>query len=68
MSHQTILHIFFDLCRIDKEHVDTWFPNGKNAVRVRFDDKREVIFTFYNIDNWSLETVDHFIGKMRKSR
>lgn len=37
--------------------VDTWFPNGKNSIRIRQTNHQEFIFT-YNSKNWKFEMVD----------
>ena len=41
----------------------TWFPNGKNSIRVRRRPFEDLIFTFHSDKSWSLETVDKFIDR-----
>lgn len=41
--------------------IDTWFPNGKNSIRVRQTNGKEFIFTFNNHKDWRFETIDSFI-------
>lgn len=43
-----------------------WFPNGKNSIRVRRMDGYDFVFTFYDEDTWSFETVDSFIKRLRR--
>lgn len=43
-------------------NAEMWFPNGKDSIRVRMKDKREVIFTCGGKDNWKLETMKSFIN------
>lgn len=50
------------------EYVDTWFPNGKNSVRVRIKDGSDFIFTYNNWTDWCFETVESYIKKMRKEK
>lgn len=44
----------------------TWFPNGKDAIRVRRDDGQDFIFTYHNEDDWCFETVGCYIKRLRK--
>lgn len=50
------------------DRVDTWFQNGYNSVRIRFENKKEVVFTYHDDDNWWLETVNIFISNMNSRR
>ena len=43
------------------EHVEAWFPNGRNTMRVRQTNKQEFIFTYYGQYDWRFETVDRFL-------
>ncbi len=45
-----------------EENAEIWFPNGKNSIRVRTTDNRELIFTCNGKDDWRLETVKSFIN------
>lgn len=44
----------------DKKSIE-YFPNGKNSIRVRNSDKKDMIFTFDDASNWKLETVSSFL-------
>ena len=68
MNHDQVLAKFKEIYYLGPDDdIDIWFPNGKNSVRIRFTNKREIVFTYYGKDNWVLETAGHFIGKMRKT-
>ena len=45
------------------EHVEAWFPNGKNSVRVRQTNGQEFIFSYNGQRDWRFETVDSFLKK-----
>lgn len=48
------------------EKVVTWFPNGKDSIRVRHENGQEFIFTYHGIQDWKLETVESFIKNLRR--
>lgn len=45
--------------------VEDWFPNGKDSIRVRIKSGSDFIFTYHNWLDWSLETIESFIRKMK---
>lgn len=47
------------------EHVETWFPNGKNSIRVRQTNGNDFIFTYNKKSDWSFETRDSFIKRLK---
>lgn len=47
------------------KHVEEWFPNGKNSVRVRLISGSDFIFTYNDWFDWSFETIESYIRKMR---
>lgn len=47
------------------EHVEEWFPNGKDSIRVRIQSGSDFIFTYHNSWDWCLETVESFIKKLK---
>lgn len=51
-----------------KSRFDVYFPNGQNSIRVRLNNREEFIFTYNSKKDWSLETVDSYIKKMKKGR
>lgn len=67
MTHDVIFS-YFRKCipRISKmTKIEEWFPNGKNSIRVRFEDQEEYVFTYYGDNDWSLETVGCFIRRLK---
>lgn len=53
----------FALCFPDYagNRVECWFPNGKNSIRIRQNNKQEFIFTFLNDKEWRFETIDSYL-------
>ena len=49
-------------------YVETWFPNGKNSVRVRQTNGQEFIFTYDAKDDWKFETRKSFINRLAERR
>ena len=47
------------------ENAATWFPNGKNSIRVRQTNGAEFIFTYGGKDDWRFETATSFIKGMK---
>lgn len=47
------------------EHIQEWFPNGRNSVRVRMKTGSDFIFTYHNWNDWCFETVESFIKKLK---
>lgn len=43
-----------------------WFPNGRNSIRVRRMDGQDFIFTYQGKQNYSFETVDSFIDRLKR--
>lgn len=48
------------------EASEMWFPNGKNSVRVRLNNRKEIVFTFNSELDWRFETVESFMKNMLK--
>lgn len=49
-------------------HVEDWFPNGKDSIRVRVKSGSDFIFTYHNWNDWRYETVDSFIRELKGGR
>lgn len=63
MVHQRVFELFtLYFPNYSNENAEVWFANGKNSIRVRLKDKRELIFTYSGQDNWKLETMKSFLG------
>lgn len=65
MTHKDIYKEFNQVFKDLSSTVEMWFPNGKNSIRVRDKYKAEYIFTFNSPRNWSIETVENFIAKLK---
>lgn len=61
MSHNEILTVF--AVRFPEYLIDTWFPNGKNSIRVRQSNGQDLVFTYRSSTDWRFETVKSFINK-----
>ena len=67
MSHNDIYSIFTKVFPMFADKVSTYFPNGKNSIRVRLNDaEQDFVFTFVNGREWRFETVDVFIKNTLK--
>lgn len=67
MSHDIILGYFrkcIPQCSKPTK-IKEWFPNGKNSIRIRFNDDSDYIFTYYGDGVWCFETVDCFIMRLK---
>ncbi|MFA7097643.1 MAG: methionyl-tRNA synthetase [Gammaproteobacteria bacterium] len=67
MTHNKVFewfNLYFPIYAGDK--IDTWFPNGKNSLRVRQTNGQEFIFTFNGHKDWKFETIDSFIKHATK--
>ena len=65
MTHDAIYKLYKKKFHIDDETVDTWFPTGPDAIRVRFKNQTELIFIYQGPKKWGLTSVENFIEKMR---
>lgn len=66
MLQKKVFEIYKKLFIFNEEVIDTWFQNGYNSVRIRFTNKKEVVFTYHDDTNWRLEPVEKFIESMNK--
>lgn len=66
MNHKQVFKHFTNLFPlIAGSSVLTWFPNGKNSIRVRYVNGEDHVFTYNDSLDWSYETVDCFLKKMK---
>lgn len=68
MGPTQVLSCFHTIFPEYKENLDIWFPNGKNSIRVRMKNNSEIIFTCNGKDDWSLETVKHFLNSKKGAK
>lgn len=65
MTHNCVYDIFEKKFNKIAGQIEVWFPNGKNSIRIRLDDKNEYIFTFNSESDWSLETVNSYLKRVK---
>ena len=46
-------------------NVVKWFPCGQDTIRVRYADDEEFIFSRQKDGIWSIETLDHFVSRLK---
>lgn len=62
MTHISVYKRFELSCPIiSSGDIENWYPNGKDSIRLRFSNGRQLIFTYYGKEAWRLETIDSFI-------
>lgn len=64
MTHPFVYEEFKTYFPQYEELTDLWFPNGKNSIRVRLKNKRELVFTINGTRDWCFETVDSYLKRM----
>lgn len=47
------------------EKTKTYFPTGKNRIRIRQTDGQEFIFTYNDPTTWKIETISNFLADMK---
>lgn len=71
MTHQKVFEIFKNRFPELYSESITYFPNGKNSIRLRgvksFPYHKDLIFTYEDDDSWRLETSGRFIKDLKKS-
>ena len=67
MTHRDVLTTYKNMFPWAANGITEWFPNGKNSVRIRFNNDRssDLVFTFNKPSDWCIETVDSFIRSMK---
>lgn len=65
MLHKKVFNKFETLFPEDAHNTLCWFPTGKNCIRVRLMSGREFIFTYNSDKDWTYETADAFIKRMK---
>lgn len=68
MTHKEVYNMFARLFPLYSEGALTWFPNGRNSIRIRIDKNMEFIFTFHNNRTWSFETLDSWMKYNKVAR
>ena len=65
MTYKQIFTLFEACFPQFEKRVETWFPDGKNSVRIRWANGEDFVLTYRKNTNWRLETVDSFIDSMK---
>ena len=65
MVHSKVFECFQEHLPAFAEKVETYFPNGKNSIRVRQKDGKEFIFSFNGEKTWRFETIDQFLAGLK---
>lgn len=65
MTHTAVLEKFKQMFPIYFEGATIWFPNGRNSIRVRQPDHKDLVFTYNKSSDWALETCDRFIMRLK---
>ena len=67
MTHREVFNTYMTIFGLSNDFFMSdnisWFPNGKNSIRVRRRPFEDIVFTYHNDKSWSLETVDMFIDR-----
>ena len=66
MTHKDIFKAFDNIFRLGS--IEQWWQNGYGSIRIRFENKKEVVFTYTHDTKWRLETISSFIERMNKER
>lgn len=66
MTHKAIFDIFNTRSISEpRKTIKEWFPNGRGSIRIIFEDKSEIIFTWKGDDEWSIESVKNYLNKFK---
>ena len=66
MSHNDVLKYFKEISPLGDVRIETWYPNGKNSIRLRISEwNTELIFTYNSPRRWRIETVDFFVDNLK---
>lgn len=65
MLQQEVYDVFKRYFPHTVKHVECWFPNGRNSIRIRLKNHHDFIFTYNGKDDWNFETVNCFIERIK---
>lgn len=65
MVHAEIYKCLQKCVPIFSDKIKTYFPSGKNCIRIRQTDGQEYIFTYNGPQMWRIETVGQFLAGMK---
>ena len=64
MLHREVFNKFENMFHIGT--TTQWWQNGYNSVRIEFQNKKQVVFTYNSDTHWSLVTVASFLDSLKK--
>lgn len=64
MTHTAVLKYFKEMFPTYFENSTIWFPNGKNSIRVRMNNQRDLVFTIDTKERWRFETLGQYLDRM----
>ena len=65
MTQRDVFKAFMEISRTTEQDIEAWFPNGRDSVRVRLKNKKELIFTYDSPNYWRLETKGAYLTDMK---
>lgn len=65
MVHKDVYAKFARIFPDFASQAELYFPNGKNCIRVRVVGGKEMVFAYHSDKDWSLETVDRFVKRLK---
>lgn len=69
MNHKEVYEQFAGLFPMFAgENATVWFSNGKNSIRIRETDGRELVFSIISKNEWMMESMEHFVKRMRAKK
>ena len=57
-THEDLFEEYRQMLKVDERLIEEWFPCGKDSIRVRFTDGKEVIWTVTGPENYMIESVE----------
>ena len=67
MGHKELYKLFIEHHPQWAGDVALWFPNGKNSIRVRLNNRREYVCVYDSrTKDWSVETVKSYLKRQKQ--
>lgn len=64
MTHNKVFEDFKERLPICINKITEWFPNGKDSIRVRFNNGKDYIYTI-DEHGFNFESKEHFIERLK---
>lgn len=65
MVHAQVYSFFKKVMPLEEKEATVYFPNGRNSIRIRKKNGQEFIFSYRSETEWSYETVDLFLARLK---